>query len=106
MWNGDVTVGVAEEPPVSPHDLHAEKAVLGAILIIGAIPTVVAALIRDSDFFRVAHRQIFRQMAVLTAYGTPIDLVTLCDALDRSGELDDVDGPAYISSLADGVPHS
>ena len=36
----------------------------------------------------------------------PIDLVTLRNELSRSGDLDPVGGPAYISSLADGVPRS
>ena len=36
----------------------------------------------------------------------PIDLVTLKDELQRSGELEEVGGPAYIASLADGVPRS
>ena len=45
-------------------------------------------------------------MVGLTDRSQPVDLVTLKDELTRSGELDDVGGPAYISSLTDGVPRS
>ena len=37
---------------------------------------------------------------------TPIDLVTLKEELTRAGEIDEVGGPAYLTSLVDGVPRS
>ena len=43
-------------------------------------------------------------MIELTERGQAIDLVTLKEELGRSGELDEVGGPAYIASLVDGVP--
>ena len=89
-----------------PHNLDAEKDVLGAILIHNDAFNSAAELIDARDFFRDAHRRIFDRMVALSERGDAIDFVTLKDELQRSGELDEVGGPAYISSLADGVPRS
>ena len=89
-----------------PHSLDAEKSVLGAILIHNDAFNHAAELIDSRDFFRDAHRRIFDKMIALSERGDAIDFVTLREELSRSGDLDDVGGPAYIASLADGVPRS
>jgi replicative DNA helicase len=89
-----------------PHSLDAEKSVLGAILIHNEAFNHAAELIDSRDFFRDAHRRIFEKMIALSERGDAIDLITLKEELARSSELDEVGGPAYIASLADGVPRS
>jgi replicative DNA helicase len=96
-------------PPVErtlPHNLEAEKSVLGAILIHNEAFNHAAELIDSRDFFRDAHRRIFDKMVALSERNDAIDLVTLKEELERAGKLDEVGGPAYIASLADGVPRS
>ncbi|HXT71208.1 MAG TPA: replicative DNA helicase [Vicinamibacterales bacterium] len=89
-----------------PHNLEAEKCVLGAILIDNPSFNQAAEVIGSEDFFRDAHRRIFEKMIGLSERSQPIDPVTLKDELSRSGELDEVGGPAYVASLTDGVPRS
>jgi replicative DNA helicase len=89
-----------------PHSLDAEKSVLGAILIQNDAFNAAAELIDSRDFFRDAHRRIFDKMVVLSERGQPIDFITLKEELARAGDLEEVGGPAYITSLADGVPRS
>ena len=89
-----------------PHNLEAEKCVLGAVLIHNEAFDQAAELIDVEDFFRDAHRRIFDKMVGLSERGEVIDLVTLKDELGRSGDLDEVGGPAYIAGLVDGVPRS
>ena len=101
----DVATPAAPERTL-PHNLEAEKSVLGAVLIHNEAFNHAAELIDARDFFRDAHRRIFDKMVALSERNDPIDLVTLKEELARSGELDDVGGPAYIASLADGVPRS
>ena len=98
------TVPAAER--TLPHNLEAERSVLGAILIHNAAFNVAAERIDSGDFFRDAHRRVFDTMVDLNERGQAIDLVTLKDELARSGDLDDVGGAAYIAALADGVPRS
>src|SRR5258708_24924181 len=87
-----------------PHNHEAEKSVLGAILIHNEAFNHAAELIDSRDFFRDAHRRIFDKMVSLSERNDAIDFVTLKEELARSGELEEVGGPAYIASLADGVP--
>ena len=98
------------ETPVSerslPHNLEAEKAVLGAVLIDNEQFNRAAELIDSPDFYRHAHQQIFDKMVSLTDRDEVIDLVTLKEELDRAGNLNEVGGPAYIAALVDGVPKS
>jgi replicative DNA helicase len=89
-----------------PHNLEAEKSVLGAILVNNEAFNHAAELIDARDFFRDAHRRIFNKMIILSERGDAIDLVTLKEELARVGELESVGGPAYVASLADGVPRS
>jgi replicative DNA helicase len=89
-----------------PHNLEAEKCVLGAILINNQVFNQAAEFIDAGDFFRDAHRRIFEKMVALSEHTEPIDLVTLKDELVKSNELEEVGGPAYIASLTDGVPRS
>jgi replicative DNA helicase len=89
-----------------PHNLEAERSVLGAILINNNAFNVAAELVDSGDFFRDAHRRVFDTMVNLNERGQAIDLVTLKDELVRSGGLDDVGGAAYIAALVDGVPRS
>jgi replicative DNA helicase len=97
-------------PPASirtlPHNLDAERSVIGAILIDNEAFNVAASVIDARAFFRDAHRRIFDRMVALSERSQPIDLVTLKEELERAGELDEVGGPAYIASLVDGVPRA
>jgi replicative DNA helicase len=90
----------------APHNLEAEKCVLGAILIDNPSFNQASEVIDAGDFFRDAHRRIFEKMVGLSERNQAIDPVTLKDELNRSGELEEVGGPAYIASLTDGVPRS
>jgi replicative DNA helicase len=97
-------VAVAER--TLPHNLEAERSVLGAILLHNDAFNLAAEVIDSVDFFRDAHRRIFDKMVKLAERGDAIDLVTLKEELGRAGDLDAVGGPAYITALVDGVPRS
>jgi len=97
---------VAASHRTLPHNLEAERSVLGAVLLHNDAFNAAAEVIDGNDFFRDAHRRIFDKMVKLVERGDAIDLVTLKEELTRSGELDEVGGPAYIAALVDGVPRS
>lgn len=103
--------GVEIDPPL-PHNLDAERCVLGAVLVDGSLdarPSDGSALDRapalaPEDFFAEAHRVIFRRMLELAAAGQPIDAITLVERLRRHGELELAGGVAAIAALGDGIP--
>jgi replicative DNA helicase len=90
-----------QEPP---HHLEAEEAVLGAILTSGRLLVEVAALLEEADFYRPAHRTIWRAMLRLADRGEPTDPVTVLGELDGSGELADVGGGPFLHTLVQAVP--
>ena len=100
----DTVVAAAERS--LPHNLEAERSVLGAILIHNDAFNLAAQVIDAGDFYRDAHRRIFTRMVTLSERGQAIDFVTLKEELARNAELDEVGGPAYVASLADGVPRA
>ena len=87
-----------------PHNLEAERSVLGAILVHNDAFNPAVQVIDCRDFYREAHRSIFEQMVALSERKQAIDFVTLKEELSRGGDLDDIGGPAYIASLVDGIP--
>jgi replicative DNA helicase len=97
---------VAAPERTLPHNLEAEKSVLGAVLIQNEAFNYAAEILQARDFFRDAHRRIFEKMERLSERSDAIDLVTLKEELIRAGELEEVGGPAYLASLIDGVPRS
>ena len=97
---------VAAAERTLPHNLEAERSVLGAILVHNDAFNLAAQVIDSGDFYRDAHRRIFDKMVALNERHEAIDFVTLKEELARAGELDEVGGPAYVASLADGVPRA
>jgi replicative DNA helicase len=100
----DTAVVAAER--TLPHNLEAERSVLGAILVHNDAFNLAVQVIDSRDFYRDAHRRIFEKMIALNERNQAIDFVTLKEELSRAGDLDDAGGPAYIASLADGVPRA
>jgi replicative DNA helicase len=90
--------------PSLPSNLDAERQVLGAILLDGGAMTDAAQVIRAEDFFLQANATIYREMQVLYARQTPIELTTLVDSLCGSGKLESVGDAPYVASLVDGMP--
>lgn len=89
---------------VPPQNIEAEQSVLGAMLIEKeAIPKVMEIL-RDTDFYREAHRVIFNAMLELYNKNEAVDMITVTEILKRDNKLEDVGGIAYITSLANAVP--
>ncbi len=89
-----------------PSNLEAERSILGAILLDNTVCNQAMELMRRDDFFLDSHRRIFDKMILLSERGSSIDLITLAEDLRRAGELEQVGGAPYLSSLIDGVPRT
>jgi replicative DNA helicase len=91
-----------DRPP--PHNLEAEEAVLGAVLTAGRLLAEVAGLLEEADFYRPAHRTIWRAVLRLADRAQPTDPVTVLGELQESGELADVGGGPFLHTLVEAVP--
>ena len=87
---------------IPPHNLDAERAVLGAVLLEGreTLPRAIEVL-RPSDFYTEAHRSIYTTMLRLFDRGEPVDLITLSEELRRADQLEFVGGPAALALLVE-----
>ncbi len=86
-----------------PHNLEAERAVLGALLLDPRAFDLVLEIIGPDDFYSEAHRHIYQSMVDLESKGVVIDLISLVDNLKGRGSLEKVGGEVVVGSLADGV---
>lgn len=95
-----------EPQPSVPCNIHAERVVLGAILLDGDYFRKVVGKLEPEDFMLDMHRRIFLAMATLADAGTAIDMVTLTEWLRVNGHLKEMgETPvAYCASLTEGLP--
>lgn len=91
---------------MAPHNLEAEEAVLGSLLIDPEAVFRVATFLNAEDFYREKNGWIYQAILDLHDRREPVDFVTLCDELERRGQLAEVGGAAYIADLIASVPTS
>src|SRR6516165_210119 len=88
-----------------PHNLDAEKSVLGAVFIKPAAFDELATNLAVDDFFLPAHREIFEAMVAIDKRRQPLDVLAVADELKTAGLLARLEGgAAYLNDLANAVP--
>ena len=88
---------------IPPHNLDAEKSVLGAILIDRDAIVNVAEMLRKEYFYAEAHQLIYDGMQALYDKRQPIDVVTLTDQLKRNKTLSESGGASFMVELSNAV---
>ena len=89
---------------VPPQNIEAEQSVLGAILIEQSAIAKISDILQPEDFYREAHKLVYRSAMTLFERGEAIDFITVIDMLRREESLERAGGISYITSLANGVP--
>jgi replicative DNA helicase len=87
-----------------PHNVEAEQAVLGALLIDPDAIFKVNTFLHGDDFYVEKHRWIFEASCALHERREAVDFVTLCDELERAEHLSEIGGAAYITWLINATP--
>src|SRR5690242_11618895 len=82
-----------------PHDLDAERAALGRLMLGGTADGMTSA-----DFFRPAHQLIYEAVEALRTAGKPADAITVADELRRRGDLSRVGGGPYLHTCLQAAP--
>jgi replicative DNA helicase len=89
-----------------PHSREAEEAVLGAVLLNPDSYFEVAQILNPEDFYIIRNRWIWEAFIHLHEKRTPIDFLTVNQELEQSGQLNEVGGSAYLTSLLNQTPTS
>lgn len=87
-----------------PHNLEAEQAVLGCILLDNVAQADIFPIIGEDDFYSNAHKEIYGAMLRIYQRSVPVDFVTLAAALESEKLLEKVGGIDYITFLTNAVP--
>ncbi|MEI7834018.1 MAG: replicative DNA helicase, partial [bacterium] len=99
---------------IPPHNIEAEQAALGAMLLERTAIERAVDLLRAEDFYREAHRTIFQGIIDLYGKNEPVDLITLGDLLktkpasvrdpDSGSQLKAIGGTLYLTTVMNQVP--
>lgn len=100
----DKTEKKRNTPRMMPNNLEAERAVLGAILIDDMTANAVIGRLKSEDFYSESNAKIFEAMTSLVLKSIPVDFVTVSEALEREGVLEQVGGIGYLTELTNVVP--
>lgn len=89
-----------------PHDINAEEAVSGSLLIDGRAIYEIAVLLQPSDFYSEPNRFIYQACLGLYERDEAINQITVAQEMERQGRLESSGGAAYLSRLISIVPTS
>jgi len=87
-----------------PHSDEAERSVLGAVLFDNDALIKIVNLVKPEDFYQPANQKIMTRMLDMFDRNQRIDLVTLSEALLKSGDLEMIGGPPYLMDLMEVTP--
>lgn len=91
---------------IPPHNTEAEKSVLGSAMLSKDALADVIDVVAPEDFYDAAHKEIFEVMVELFRNNVSVDIVTVCEELNKRKSLQMVGGRAYIASLSSFAPSS
>ena len=87
-----------------PHSVEAEQSLLGGLLIDNEALDKVADVMSEIDFYRHDHSLIYQHIAKVIEANQPADIITVGESLEKSDELKNVGGIAYLGMLAENTP--
>ena len=96
------SLGTAVRMP--PQNLEAEMSVLGSLMLDKNAVLQTADVLTPEDFYRRTHQIIYEAMFELFKKNEPIDILSVSARLKEKGQLNDVDGHAYLAQLVNSVP--
>ena len=88
---------------VPPHNIEAEQSVLGSMILDREAIVAATEILRSSDFYTEAHKEIYEAITDIFARDEPVDLITLSEELKKRNTLDSIGGIMYIANLSEGV---
>ena len=87
-----------------PHSIEAEQSLIGGLLLDNSAWERIGDVAAESDFYRDDHRRIFTHIRRLIDTGRPADVVTVYESIEKSNEVDQTGGLAYLGEIANNTP--
>src|ERR1022692_4641742 len=89
-----------------PASVHAEVAILGAMMLDAVAISDATGRLKTEDFSLDSHRRIYDATLELMTAGHAVDMITVRETLARKKELEAVGGPPYLAYLVEGIPRN
>lgn len=89
---------------VPPHNVDAERALLGAIILKPDVMHDVVTIVYPESFYADKHREIYKAIFEIFTKGDPIDLLSVSTRLKQNNQLERVGGGTYLTELIETVP--
>lgn len=89
---------------IPPHDLDAEQAVLGALMLRPAAIHDIMDLLTPEMFYARKHTLVFRTILDLSDKSEPIDVLSVANLLKEKKNLEQIGGNGYLNELMSNVP--
>lgn len=91
---------------ILPHDIDAEEATLGSIIIDSSTIRKVMNTLKPTDFYSERNRWIYEQCLKLYSEYTAINTITLAQSLTQAEKLEACGGAAFLSHIQNVTPTS
>jgi replicative DNA helicase len=98
------TDNVVASLKLPPHSIEAEQSVLGGLLLNNEAWDRIGDIVAEEDFYRDDHRRIYHAISKLIADNKPADVLTVAEALQMAGDLQNVGGIAYLQNVTEATP--
>lgn len=89
---------------IPPHNLDAEKSVLGSIILDKEALIEVLEVLKSEDFYSQMHKIIYEAIRELYQRNEPVDILTVSEILKKNKSLEMIGGRAYLGHLSSTVP--
>ncbi len=97
---------MAENGKLPPHNVEAEEAVLGSLLVDPDSITEAAILLKPEAFYREKNQWVYEACLALYDRNEAINQITVAQELATQGRLEAVGGVGYLSLLVERLPTS
>ena len=87
-----------------PSNIEYERLILASAMLNADSLHALRPVMDESDFTLEAHRRVWKRICALYDVGTPVEYITVHQALKMAGEAESVGGISYLVSLTDGIP--
>lgn len=88
---------------IPPHSIEAEQSVLGSMILDKNAIVTATEMLRPSDFYKEAHREIYEAILEIHGRNEPVDLITLSEELKKRNTLEAIGGILYLADLSEAI---
>ncbi len=88
---------------IPPHSIEGEQSVLGSMILDKNAIITATEILKPSDFYKEAHREIYESILEIYNRDEPVDLITLSEELKKRNTLDAIGGILYLADLSEAI---